>query len=51
MAQRWLKGNTHTHTTYSDGDSSPETVVDWCVDHGYDFIFLTDHNVIIPNRT
>ena len=46
--RRWLKGNTHTHTTYSDGDSAPEVVVDWYAEHGYDFLFLTDHNVIVP---
>jgi hypothetical protein len=49
MAQRWYKGNTHTHTTYSDGDSPPEVVVDWYAEHGYDFLFLTDHNAIIPD--
>ncbi len=49
MARRWLKGNTHTHTQYSDGDSPPETVVDWYEAHGYDFLFLTDHNVLIPD--
>jgi hypothetical protein len=49
MPRRWLKGNTHTHTQYSDGDSPPETVVDWYEAHGYDFLFLTDHNVLIPD--
>jgi len=48
MSRRWLKGNTHTHTRYSDGDSSPEVVVDWYEAHGYDFLFLTDHNILIP---
>ena len=47
--RRWLKGNTHTHTTYSDGDSPPEVVVDWYAEHGYDFLFLTDHNALIPD--
>lgn len=41
----WLKGNTHAHTTESDGDSSPEYVARWYKDHGYDFLVLTDHNV------
>ena len=41
----WLKGNTHAHTTESDGDSSPEVVATWYKDHGYDFLVLTDHNV------
>jgi hypothetical protein len=47
--RRWLRGNTHTHTTYSDGDSPPEVVADWYAEHGYDFIFLTDHNAMIPD--
>lgn len=42
---RWYKGNTHTHTTESDGDSPPEYVVDWYRRHGYDFLVLSDHNV------
>ena len=46
--RRWLKGQTHAHTNYSDGDSPPETVADWYAAHGYDFLFLTDHNVLIP---
>src|SRR6187401_457440 len=49
MARRWLKGNTHTHTQYSDGDSPPETVVDWYEAHNYDFLFLSDHNILIPD--
>jgi hypothetical protein len=47
--RRRFKGNTHTHTTYSDGDSPPEVVVDWYAEHGYDFLFLTDHNAVIPD--
>lgn len=42
---RWYKGNTHTHTINSDGDSSPEEVVKWYKEHGYNFLVLTDHNV------
>ena len=40
----WFKGNIHTHTTRSDGDSEPEVVVDWYRRNGYDFLVLTDHN-------
>lgn len=40
----WFKGNTHTHTTLSDGDSPPETVARWYKDHGYRFLAITDHN-------
>ncbi|MFN7979340.1 MAG: CehA/McbA family metallohydrolase [Vicinamibacterales bacterium] len=43
---RWYKGNTHAHTTESDGDSSPETVTRWYRDQGYQFLVLSDHNVL-----
>jgi hypothetical protein len=42
---RWFKGNTHTHTLESDGDSPPEVVVSWYRNHGYNFLVLSDHNV------
>lgn len=43
---RWFKGNTHTHTWWSDGDSPPETAVKWYKDHGYNFLILSDHNIL-----
>ncbi|HXI14563.1 MAG TPA: CehA/McbA family metallohydrolase [Thermoanaerobaculia bacterium] len=43
---RWYKGNTHTHTLNSDGDSSPDEVVRWYRDHGYQFLVLSDHNFL-----
>jgi predicted metal-dependent phosphoesterase TrpH len=43
---RWYKGNTHTHTINSDGDSSPDDVAKWYKEHGYQFLVLTDHNVL-----
>lgn len=43
---RWYKGNTHTHTLNSDGDSTPDEVVRWYREHGYDFVVLTDHNFL-----
>jgi hypothetical protein len=42
----WLKGNTHTHTLESDGDSTPADVVRWYREHGYDFLVITDHDKI-----
>lgn len=44
---QWFKGNTHTHTLWSDGDAAPEWVVSWYKEQGYDFLSLTDHNVIM----
>jgi hypothetical protein len=43
---RWFKGNTHTHTTESDGDSTPDAVARWYREHGYQFLVLSDHNVL-----
>jgi hypothetical protein len=43
---RWFKGNTHTHTLNSDGDSSPDDVVRWYREHGYRFLVLSDHNFL-----
>ena len=43
---RWYKGNTHTHTLNSDGDSTPDEVVRWYREHGYNFLVLTDHNFL-----
>jgi hypothetical protein len=47
-ALRWYRGNTHTHTLNSDGDSSPEVVVEWYRKNGYHFVVLTDHNLRTP---
>jgi hypothetical protein len=41
---KWFKGNIHTHTNESDGDSDPKTVVNFFVELNYDFLVLSDHN-------
>lgn len=46
-AWRWYKGNTHAHTLESDGDSTPEEVTRWYREHGYQFLVLSDHNVLV----
>jgi len=43
---RWWKGNLHTHTFWSDGDDFPEMVAEWYRTHGYNFLALSDHNVL-----
>ena len=43
---RWYKGNTHTHSYWSDGDDFPEMIMDWYKTRGYDFIALSDHNIL-----
>jgi hypothetical protein len=42
----WYKGNTHTHTINSDGDSPPDVVARWYREHGYNFLVLSDHNFL-----
>lgn len=45
------KGNVHTHSSVSDGDVDPPVVYRWYEDHGYAFVALTDHNVLVdPQR-
>jgi predicted metal-dependent phosphoesterase TrpH len=45
---RWFKGNTHTHTLNSDGDSTPDAVVSWYREARYHFLVITDHNFVTP---
>jgi hypothetical protein len=46
----WRKGNMHTHSFWSDGDDFPESVARWYKENGYDFLALTDHNVILEGE-
>ena len=43
---RWYKGNTHTHTLNSDGDTAPDEVARWYRERGYHFLVLSDHNYL-----
>lgn len=45
---RWFKGNTHTHTLNSDGDSTPDDVARWYREQRYHFVVMTDHNFVTP---
>ena len=40
----WYRGNLHTHTINSDGDSTPYDVMAWYKRNGYQFLAITDHN-------
>ena len=42
----WLRGNLHTHSTRSDGAEDPQAVVQRYADAGYDFLVLSDHDVL-----
>ena len=43
---KWYKGNTHSHSYWSDGDDFPEMIMDWYKTNGYYFIALSDHNIL-----
>jgi hypothetical protein len=43
---RWFKGNTHTHSLWSDGNDFPEMISDWYRSRGYDFLAMSDHNIL-----
>lgn len=47
----WYRGNTHTHTNNSDGDSPPASVASRYRDLGYNFLFITDHNKLTDVAT
>ncbi|MCH4821773.1 histidinol-phosphatase [Gramella lutea] len=44
--KKWYKGNLHTHSYWSDGDEFPEMIMKWYKNEGYDFVALSDHNII-----
>ena len=47
----WLRGNLHTHSTESDGVRAPERVIDDYEARNYDFLALSDHDVLVdPER-
>ncbi|GAB5405680.1 MAG: hypothetical protein Aurels2KO_39110 [Aureliella sp.] len=43
---RWFKGNLHTHSLWSDGDDFPEVIAAWYEERGYNFLALSDHNIL-----
>jgi hypothetical protein len=42
----WCKGNLHAHSTESDGSISPQKLCEAYRMAGYDFVAITDHNMI-----
>jgi hypothetical protein len=45
-SRKWYKGNLHTHSYWSDGDEYPEMIMDWYKSNSYDFVALSDHNIL-----
>ena len=44
--RQWYKGNLHTHSLWSDGDDYPEMIMDWYRNNNYQFVGLSDHNIL-----
>ncbi|WP_435011580.1 PHP domain-containing protein [Tundrisphaera lichenicola] len=47
---RWFKGNLHTHSLWSDGNDYPEMIVDFYARRGYQFLALSDHNILAQGQ-
>jgi hypothetical protein len=43
--ERWFKGNTHIHSTASDGAKTHDELGQLYAAAGYDFLFATDHKI------
>lgn len=48
--KRFYKGNTHMHTTRSDGRLTPDQAISAYQAEGYDFVVITDHRTVGPTR-
>lgn len=40
----WLCGDTHMHSSISDGKYTPDELIEKCKTKGLDWIIITDHN-------
>ena len=43
---RWWKGNLHTHSLWSDGNDFPEMISEWYRERNYNFLAISDHNLL-----
>lgn len=44
--EQWFKGNTHTHSLWSDGNDFPEMIARFYRENDYQFLVLSDHNIL-----
>jgi DNA polymerase (family 10) len=44
ITQNDIRGDLHMHSTWSDGRDSIETMVQGCVERGYEYMAITDHS-------
>ena len=50
LAAKWFKGNLHTHSFWSDGDDFPEMIAAWYKSNRYDFLAISDHNILLEGE-
>jgi len=43
---QWLRGNLHTHTVATDGEQTLQEVIDDYAGRGYDFLMISDHDIL-----
>ena len=48
VTYRWLRGHHHGHSTVSDGDVPPLDEVRAYEAAGYDYLALSEHDVLLP---
>ncbi|SNT49007.1 hypothetical protein SAMN05444672_1337 [Bacillus sp. OK838] len=46
---RWYKGDFHVHTDLTDGEMDDELAMSVCEKQGLDFLYATEHNIIMPS--
>ncbi len=49
--ENWYKGNVHTQSIWSDGDAAPEHVADWYKSNDYQFLVITEHDLIAEGES
>jgi hypothetical protein len=47
---QWLRGNLHTHTTNTDGQNKPQSVIDKYARLGHDFLAISDHDIYTAGK-
>ena len=46
-----MRGNLHTHTTYCDGNYTPEEIVKTAIDKGFSYIGFSGHSYTFFDET
>ena len=47
---QWLRGNLHTHTTNTDGQNKPQTVINKYARLGHAFLAISDHDIYTAGK-